>query len=132
MRKILYVLMAVFVLSGCATKKEIEYRDREVTKYVKVFQRDTIINNVHDSVYNNIYTKGDTVYNIKYKERVAYMDRIVIRNDTVTRDSIQIVAKEKTIVKNKIPKFVWILLGINVLICIFVGVKYYLKWKIRI
>ena len=132
MKKLLYIMCALFLLSGCATKSKIDYRDREVVKYIKSIQHDTLINNVHDSVYNNIFTRGDTVYNFKYKERVSFKDRIVFRTDTLKKDSIQTQYKENTIIKKIIPKWCWILLVVNVFFCIFVGLKYYNKWKSRI
>mgnify|MGYP003454915761 FL=1 len=132
MKKLLYIMCAVFLLSGCATKSKIDYRDRDVVKYIKSIQHDTLINNVHDSVYNNIFTRGDTVYNFKYKERVSFKDRIVFRTDTLKKDSIQTQYKENTIVKKIIPKWCWILLVVNVFFCIFVGLKYYNKWQSKI
>jgi uncharacterized protein YcfL len=101
MNKYIIIILALFTLMGCATKTQIEYKDKEVLKYIKSIQHDTLISNVHDSIYNNIYTKGDTVYNFKYKERIAYKDRIVYKNDTIKRDSIQTQYKENTIIKTK-------------------------------
>ena len=132
MKKLLYIMCALFLLSGCATKSKIDYRDREVVKYIKSIQHDTLINNVHDSVYNNVFTRGDTVYNFKYKERVSFKDRIVFRTDTLKKDSIQTQYKENTIIKKIIPKWCWILLVVNVFFCIFVGLKYYNKWQSKI
>jgi len=132
MRKLIYIIFALVIFSACATTSKIEYRDKEVLKYIKSIQHDTLINNIHDSVYNNIYTSGDTIYNIKYKERTAYKDRIVYKNDTIVKDSIQTLYKENTIIKTKIPKWCWIILSVNIFICIFVGVKFYIKWQKRI
>ena len=132
MKKLLYIMCALFLLSGCATKSKIDYRDRDIVKYIKSIQHDTLINNVHDSVYNNIFTRGDTVYNFKYKERVSFKDRIVFRTDTLKKDSIQTQYKENTIIKKIIPKWCWILLVVNVFFCIFVGLKYYNKWQSKI
>ena len=132
MKKLLYTIIALFILSGCATRKTIEYRDRDVIKYIKTLQHDTLINNIHDSVYNNVYTKGDTVYNVKYKERIAYKDRIVFKTDTLKRDSIQTQYKKNTIIKKIVPKWCWILLAINGIFGIFVGIKLYIKWKSKI
>ena len=132
MKKLLYIMCALFMLSGCATKSKIDYRDRDVVKYIKSIQHDTLINNVHDSVYNNIFTRGDTVYNFKYKERVSFKDRIVFRTDTLKKDSIQTQYKENIIIKKIIPKWCWILLVVNVFFCIFVGLKYYNKWQSKI
>ena len=125
-------MVTVLLFVGCATKSKIEFRDRDVFKYITSVQHDTLINNIHDSVYNNIFTRGDTVYNVKYKERIAYRDRIVFRNDTIKKDSIQTQYKENTIIKNKIPKWCWILLVINIILCTFVGVKFYIKWQSKI
>ena len=132
MKKFLYIIMAIFILSGCATRKTIEYRDRDVVKYIKTLQHDTLINNIHDSVYNNVYTKGDTVYNVKYKERIAYKDRIVFKTDTLKRDSIQTQYKKNTIIKKIVPKWCWTILAINGIFGIFVGIKLYIKWKSKI
>ena len=57
MKKLLYIMCALFLLSGCVTKSKIDYRDRDVVKYIKSIQHDTLINNVHDSVYNNVFTR---------------------------------------------------------------------------
>jgi hypothetical protein len=132
MKKILFIIIATTVLSGCATRNKIEYRDRDVIKYVSTIQRDTLINNIHDSIYNNIFTKGDTIYNIKYKERIAYKNRLVYKTDTIKRDSIQTQYKENTIIKTKIPKWCFFLLVVNIFFCIFVGVKLYIKWRTKI
>ena len=132
MKKILCLMVTVLLFVGCATKSKIEFRDRDVFKYITSVQHDTLVNNIHDSVYNNTFTRGDTVYNIKYKERVAYRDRIVFKNDTIKKDSIQTQYKENTIIKNKIPKWCWILLVINIILCTFVGVKFYIKWQSKI
>ena len=125
-------MVTVLLFVGCATKSKIEFRDRDVFKYITSVQHDTLVNNIHDSVYNNTFTRGDTVYNVKYKERIAYRDRIVFRNDTIKKDSIQTQYKENTIIKNKIPKWCWILLVINIILCTFVGVKFYIKWQSKI
>ena len=117
---------------GCATQTQIEYRDREVIKYVNSIQRDTLINNIHDSIYVNTYTINDTIYQYKYKERIAYRDRIVVKTDTVKNDVVSVQYQEKTIVKNKIPKWCWFLLTINILVIAFFILKTYLKWQTRI
>ena len=64
---LVWTIVALVLFSSCATKKQIEYRDREVVKYVTKVQHDTLINNVHDSIYHTIFQKGDTIYDTKYK-----------------------------------------------------------------
>ena len=66
MRKIIFAILSLFILTGCATKTKIEYVDREVVKYETKVQHDTLINNVHDSIYHTIFQKGDTIYDTKY------------------------------------------------------------------
>ena len=129
MRKIVYLFIIV-LMASCATRTQIEYRDKEVIKYVNSIQRDTLINNLHDSIYMNTYTINDTVYQYKYKEKLVYKDRIVIKNDTIK--DIQTEISEKVITKYKVPKWCWYLLGINILIVAFIIGKKYLKWQTRI
>lgn len=129
MRKIVYLFIIV-LMASCATRTQIEYRDKEVIKYVNSIQRDTLINNVHDSIFMNTYTINDTVYQYKYKEKLVYKDRIVIKNDTIK--DIKTEVSEKLVTKYKVPKWCWWLLGINVLIVAFIIGKKYIKWQTRI
>ena len=122
----MFVIIAVcFLLSSCATKSKIEYVDREVVKYVHSVQHDTLINNVHDSIYHTIFQKGDTVYDTKYVEKTVYKDRIVHHTDTVLRDSIHTEVKKVTVVKERTTK--WCYLS---LLCVFLIFIYKLKNKI--
>lgn len=90
------VLVVVFIsiVCSCATKKKIEYVDREVTKYKIQVQHDTLINNTHDSIYHTIYQKGDTVFDTKYIERLKYKYINNNQRDTLWRDSIITEIKE--------------------------------------
>lgn len=119
----MFVIIAMcFLLSSCATKSKIEYVDREVVKYVHSVQHDTLINNVHDSIYHTIFQKGDTVYDTKYVEKTVYKDRIVHHTDTVLRDSIHTEIKEVTVVKKETPKwcyYVSVAFGLFIIIKIF-------------
>ena len=73
--KNLFVLFAVLMICSCATKTKIEYVDREVVKYQKQVVHDTLINNIHDSVYHTVFQRGDTIYDTKYVEKTKYRDR---------------------------------------------------------
>lgn len=119
------IIAMCLLLSSCATKTKIEYVDREVVKNVSSVQHDTIINNVHDSIYHTIFQKGDTVYDTKYVEKTVYKDRIVHHIDTVLRDSIHTEVKKVTVVKERTPKWCHLLL-----LCIFLIFTYKLKNKI--
>lgn len=131
MRKIISAILSLFILTGCATKTKIEYVDREVVKYETKVQHDTLINNVHDSIYHTIFQKGDTIYDTKYVEKTKYRDRIVYQNDTCWRDSVATEYKETVKEVVKIPKIYRVALLISILSIIFAILKL-TKWlKIR-
>jgi hypothetical protein len=120
---LVWTIVALVLFSSCATKKQIEYRDREVVKYVTKVHHDTLINNVHDSIYHTIFQKGDTIYDTKYVYHTKYRDKIVAKTDTCYKDSIQV--QEKTNIKEKkvIPKWCYFSLFLSVLFIIFVIIK---------
>ena len=121
--KNLFVLFAVLMICSCATKTKIEYVDREVVKYQKQVVHDTLINNIHDSVYHTVFQRGDTIYDTKYVEKTKYRDRVVVKTDTCYRDSIQVQVKETVVEKQKNPKLYWCCLGFCVIIVIFALIK---------
>lgn len=59
---VIFCVTAIVLLSSCDTKNIIEYRDRDVVKYNTVYVHDTLVSNVHDSIYHTVFQKGDTVY----------------------------------------------------------------------
>ena len=117
------IITLILVFSSCATKTKIEYVDREVVKYETKIQHDTLINNIHDSVYHTVFQKGDTIYDTKYVEKTKYCDRVVVRIDTCYRDSIQTVIKESVKEKQIIPKWFYFCVVISILFIIFAIVK---------
>ena len=121
------IITLILVFSSCATKTKIEYVDREVVKYETKIQHDTLINNIHDSVYHTVFQKGDTIYDTKYVEKTKYRDRVVARIDTCYRDSIQTVIKESVKEKQIIPKWCYYLLVVSILFIIFAIVKV-IRW----
>jgi hypothetical protein len=121
------VIAIVLMFSSCATKREIQYVDREVVKYETKIQHDTLINNIHDSVYHTVFQKGDTIYDTKYVEKTKYRDRVVVRIDTCYRDSIQTVIKESVKEKQITPKWCYYLLVFSILVIIFAIVKV-IRW----
>lgn len=116
-------ILCLLALVACKTKERIEYVDRWKTEYQTIFQHDSIYVDVHDSVYQIIYQKGDTIYNTKYKEIVKYKDKVVVRVDTLVRDSIQYVNKTETTIKKVVPKWCYYCLGVTCLFIIFAIVK---------
>jgi hypothetical protein len=121
------IIAIILVFSSCATKKQIEYVDREVVKYETKIQHDTLINNIHDSVYHTVFQKGDTIYDTKYVEKTKYRDRVVVRIDTCYRDSIQTVIKESVKEKQIVPKWCYFCVVISILVIIFAIVKV-IRW----
>ena len=121
------VVAIILVFSSCATKREIQYVDREVVRYETKIQHDTLINNIHDSVYHTVFQKGDTIYDTKYVEKTKYRDRVVVRIDTCYRDSIQTVIKESVKEKQIIPKWCYFCIVISILVIIFATVKV-IRW----
>ena len=121
------VVAIILVFSSCATKREIQYVDREVVKYETKIQHDTLINNIHDSVYHTVFQKGDTIYDTKYVEKTKYRDRVVVRIDTCYRDSIQTVIKESVKEKQIIPKWCYYLLVFSIIFIIF-AINKIIRW----
>lgn len=121
------VVFVVFLLSSCATKSRVEYRDRVVDHYVTKVEKDTVIEKMHDSVYVNVYTRGDTVFQEKYIEKTKWRDRIVIKNDTCWRDSVITEYKETVKEIVKVPKIFKVSLIISILVIIFAIIKI-LRW----
>ena len=127
LRITMIVVVAIIMLSSCATKNKIEYRDRIVDHYNNIVQHDTLREHTSDSIFEKIYVKGDTVYNTKYVEKTRWRDRIVERHDTCWRDSVVTEYKEKTKEVTKIPKLFWISMCFSILVIIFAFVKLF-RW----
>ena len=121
------IIAIILVLSSCATKKQIEYVDREVVKYQKEIVHDTLFQHTHDSVYYTIFQKGDTVYSTKYVEKTRWKDRVVVKSDTVFRDSIHTQIKEKTVEKQIIPKWCYFCLVVCAIFLIF-AIRKLIRW----
>lgn len=125
--RIILILGLAILLVSCATKTKIEYVDREVVKYETKVQHDTLINNVHDSIYHTVFQKGDTIYNTKHVEKTRWRDKIVIKTDTCWRDSIVTEYKETIKEVTKIPKIYRISLYICIIFLIFAIFKL-IRW----
>lgn len=101
MRSFIFWLIAIFGLISMSSCTQTKY----VEKMVKVAKRDTLYqvkikrDSIHlkDSIYLNVYTKGDTVYRNKYRERVQYINKLKI--DTVYKSKVDTVYKNVTVEK---------------------------------
>lgn len=123
MKKLLFLLVGFVVLSSCATKKEIQYVDREVEKLVVKEVHDTLTEHVHDSTV--ISEKGDTVRIEKWHTK--YRDRIVERTDTCWRDSVRTEYKESVKEVVKIPKIYTYAFIFSIIVIIFAIYKV-IRW----
>jgi hypothetical protein len=121
------IITLILVFSSCATKTKIEYVDREVVKYETKIQHDTLINNIHDSIYHTVFQKGDTIYDTKYIEKTKWRDRVVVKTDTCYRDSVQTITINKTIEKRIIPKWCYYCLVVCVIFIIF-AIRKLIQW----
>lgn len=114
---------AILLFSSCATKTKIEFRDRIVDHYHTVTVHDTLREGSRDSIYHEIKTVNDTVYDTKVVEKTRWKDKIVEKHDTCWRDSVDIQYKEVEKEVVKYPKTYWWLLGISIISVIFAGIK---------
>lgn len=124
---LVWIVFAIVAFTSCATKTRIEYRDRDVNHYITNTVHDTLVDKTTDSIYVEIRTMGDTVYNTKYVEKTRWRDRIVERHDTCWRDSVVTEYKETVKEVIKIPKFYTYSLIFSILVIIFAIIKFY-KW----
>ena len=112
-------IAALIFFSSCATKTKVEYVDREVIKYQKEVIHDTLLQDTHDSIFVNVFQRGDTVFSTKYVEKTKYRDRVVTITDTCYRDSIQTQIKEVVKVEKQTPTWCYYCLGLCVLFILF-------------
>ena len=121
------VVITIILMTSCATKTKIEYRDRIVDHYITKEVHDTLKENTTDSVYFEVMVKGDTVYKTKYKEKTLWRDRIVEKHDTCYRDSVLTECKETIKEVTKIPKIYKYSLFFSIAILIFAIIKF-VRW----
>lgn len=84
-------MILIFSLPGCKVIEKVEYRTVYDTCYVSKIEHDSVF--VKDSVY--IYSKSDTVYYVKWKERVKYLTK----TDTIFKTSTDTLIQNKEIIK---------------------------------
>lgn len=62
MKNVMIIVFVLCVCSSCVTKKQVEYVDRDVVRYVTKVQHDTLVQNVHDSIYHTVFQVGEPEY----------------------------------------------------------------------
>lgn len=82
---ILFAAVSCFTLTGCTTTKYVPVESvTHDSIYISRLQRDSI--HVYDSIYMEVKTKADTVYQTKYVQKVVYRD--ALRTDTMLVERI--------------------------------------------
>lgn len=117
------VSILVLLLCSCASTKQIEWRDREVEKWNTKVVHDTVRVYEKDSIYHQITTKNDTVFDTKIIERIRWRDKIVEKTDTIKEQQTVIEYKDRIIEKKIVPKWCWYCLAFSILCFIFAIIK---------
>lgn len=87
---LLFVTLSVaivlcFTMTGCTSVRYIPVESvKHDSIYISRLERDSI--HVHDSIYMEVKTKADTVYQTKYVQKVVYRD--ALRTDTLLVERI--------------------------------------------
>lgn len=77
--------VSLLMLSGCTSVKYVPIESvTHDSIYISRLERDSI--HVHDSIYMEVKTKADTVYQTKYVQKVVYRD--ALRTDTMVVERI--------------------------------------------
>ena len=73
-------MVACFMLTGCTSVRYVPVESvTHDSIYISRVERDSI--HVHDSIYMEVLSKADTVYQTKYIQKVVYRD--ALRTDTM-------------------------------------------------
>ena len=82
----LVILIALVLLASCKTRQVTEYVTVEVPSVHTEWRTDTLRDSVHVKDSVTVYTKGDTVFVDRTRNKVRWRDRIVRAEtcDTVT------------------------------------------------
>ena len=121
------VIAVILILSSCSVLTKTEYRDRDVNHYITNTVHDTLRIKETDSTHIETITRNDTVFQMVYREKTRWRDRIVEKHDTCYRDSVATEYKETVKEVVKYPKTYWFAIGISILFFIFAFVKL-IRW----
>lgn len=105
----LFITLMAIMMSSCKTIEVVKYIDREVVK--TQLHHDSIY--LHDSVWVDRYTKGDTIFIEKVNTTTKYVERLrvdtcLVRNDSIVVEQV-ITNKLNGLQKAQIRGF-WVLL----------------------
>ena len=122
----------LLLLSGCTTTKYVEVeRVRTDTAYVAKIQRDSVW--LHDSVFVERFFRGDTVFELRDRWHVKYVERL--RTDTVFRqrvDSVPVPYAVEVEVERKLSWWQRLRMGLgSVALAGLIVLVVYGCWRIR-
>lgn len=117
------IIVFLFTFPGCRTIEKVEYKTVYDTVYLSKVERDSIY--LKDSVY--IYSKADTVFYVKWKERIKYLTK----TDTVFKASVDTLIvnsiEYKEIEKKRPTRDILAILGVVSLLSLICFILYKLK-----
>lgn len=133
--RIFFGILALMCLAGCSTCKPVVV-ERVVNKTDTLYNASQRVDTfrIHDSVYVETYTMGDTVYKTRVEWR--WRDRISCRTDTVYNtevrcDSVlvQVPVEHKASLRGGLGAF-WVKIIIIVVFLLFwLGVRAFVRYK---
>ena len=100
MKKVIIILAAVAMLTGCRTTKYVTVPEHHTdTVYQVKQQRDSVW--LHDSVFVHEYTKGDTIFRDRDRWHTHYVERLTV--DTFYESRVDSVPVPYEVVK-EVPR----------------------------
>ena len=127
-RYIISLLICLFLLASCRTRREVVEVPIEVPQIKTEYKTKTDSIFVHDSVFHTIYREADTVYSQLIKYRYKYL---VKRDTLVKSDTIYLTKTLTNTVEKKIkyvPWYIKSLAWIGAAALVLLGIK--LKFKL--
>lgn len=104
MKKVIIIMAAVAMLTGCRTIKYVTVPERHTdTVYQVKQQRDSVW--LHDSVFVHEYTKGDTIFRDRDRWHTQYVERLTV--DTFYQSRVDSVLMPYEVVKEVAKKLTW-------------------------
>lgn len=146
---ILITWISGLLVCSCGTPKYITVRETEVIKDTVKIKADTVRVEIPKEVIINVVPQLDTLkMETSVAESVAYLDTLtrtlkgsISNKKTELKKEIQVVEKTKfvktevevpvpyEVIKNKTPRWAWVLLAVNVSIVVGFLVSLHLKFK---
>ena len=121
MKKIFLILTAIILLIGCKPNEII--KEVEVPIYIDRYNNTTDTFIQHDSIFNTLYVKGDTVHEKEYRYRNVYKTIHDTINNTIEKP---VYIKQKEYVPQEVNKIYWyqyILMYTGIFALIYMAIK---------